>query len=40
VAVNTVYHEARHPSAIVLPVVPAAKGKRRFSAWAAYRFAE
>jgi putative CocE/NonD family hydrolase len=27
VAVNTVYHDARHPSAIVLPVVPAAKGK-------------
>src|SRR5262249_40219954 len=27
VAVNTVYHDALHPSAIVLPVVPAAKGK-------------
>jgi putative CocE/NonD family hydrolase len=26
VATNTVYHDARHPSAIVLPVVPAAKG--------------
>jgi putative CocE/NonD family hydrolase len=27
VAINTVYHDAQHPSAIVLPVVPAAKGK-------------
>lgn len=27
VAVNTVCHDARHPSAIVLPVVPAARGK-------------
>ncbi|HJZ53577.1 MAG TPA: CocE/NonD family hydrolase, partial [Gemmataceae bacterium] len=26
VATNTVYHDARHPSAIILPVVPAAKG--------------